>query len=419
MATSGRTTNIGQRMQLASHTEIFSLGNVPAIANYKTGGLIGLTAEGLKLCKKMQAEDVKLEQIPTLCNELVEHLKSGAYFNGESETLAKRRVYLHVTQRCNLNCRFCYSRNNLRNRLTDPPLSDLKRAIALLVKWGASSLVISGGEPFLRDDLAEIALCAKRARVSGITLISNGTLITREALEPLASAVNIIAISFDGLSPTSPAWLRGEQRFEILEQKIKLISNTGIKPHIIVTLHHKNVNEIPVYRKLAENLGASLSFSMLLARGSHAGDFTLTDGELKTLGEDEATHGGFSSISCRKTCGAGTTSLSIEADGAIYPCHMLHRPELSMGNAFTDSLKDIRSSSTTKRFDSLDSRDFDDCQSCQHRPVCGGGCRARAFYSKGKFTSKDPYCALLDAYYSEFAHLISSSYSKTGDRDAI
>ena len=406
-------------MRLASHTEIFSLGGIPAIANYKTGGLIGLTEEGLKLCEAMQEDDIELAQIPLSCKELVEHLKSGSYLDEEAKTAAKRHAYIHVTQRCNLNCRFCYSRNSLRNHLADPSLSDLGKAIALLAKWKASRLVISGGEPFLRDDLPEIVLRARGVGIGEVALISNGTLITQEALVPLSSTVDKIAISFDGWNPASPAWLRDGQRFEILKRKIELISGAGIKPHIIVTLHHKNVGDIPAYRSLATNLGASLSFSMLLARESYANSFALTDEELKTLGKDEAEHGDSPSISCRKTCGTGTTSLSIEADGTVYPCHMFHQPELAMGNAFTDSLKDIQSSSMARRFVSLDSKAFDGCQTCRHRPLCGGGCRARAFYAKGSLRAKDPYCALSNAYYSELANLVNNHYSTIGERDAV
>lgn len=411
--------DVGQRMRLASHTEIFSLGSIPTIANYKTGGLIGLTKEGLKLCKAMQTDDVDLAQIPSSCNELVEHLKRGSYLDEETGSNAKRRAYLHVTQRCNLNCRFCYSENALRNHLDDPSLVDLKKAIDFLANWKATHLVISGGEPFLRDGLSEIALYARKAGIGEITLITNGTLITRENLSPLAPSVDRVAISFDGWSSASPAWLRGEQRFGTLRQKTKLVSNAGIKPHIIVTLHHKNIGDIPAYRALATDLGASLSFSMLLAREGHADGFVLTDEELKALGKGEAEHGGLSSISCRKTCGAGTTSLSVDADGTVYPCHMLHQPKFAMGNIFINSPRDIQSSGIARRFDSLDSRTFDDCQGCQHRPLCGGGCRARAYYSKGSLEAKDPYCALSSSYYSKLVDLISVQHSKTGDRDAV
>ena len=40
-------------------------------------------------------------------------------------------------------------------------------------------------------------------------------------------------------------------------------------------------------------------------------------------------------LTVKRNCGAGCKSLSVDADGTIYPCHMLHRPELAMGNAFT------------------------------------------------------------------------------------
>ena len=61
-------------MRLAPHAETFRLGSVPMVGNHVTGGLIGLTPEGLALCDELATRDVAPEDVPESCRELVDHL---------------------------------------------------------------------------------------------------------------------------------------------------------------------------------------------------------------------------------------------------------------------------------------------------------------------------------------------------------
>lgn len=71
-------------------------------------------------------------------------------------------AYLHVTQRCNLECAGCYSLDDGRNSLEDAPTKSILRAVGQLAREGVSKLIVSGGEPFLRGDLPEIVRFAKK-----------------------------------------------------------------------------------------------------------------------------------------------------------------------------------------------------------------------------------------------------------------
>lgn len=408
-------------MQLAEHTVLFSIGEIPAIGNYATGGFLGLTNDGLKLCGAMRSADIPQEQVPTSCTELVEHLAAGGYLKSNagcsgSMPNQRKQAYLHVTQRCNLDCLFCYSKTSTRNTLQDPSLTDLKRSIDFLASWGTTQLITSGGEPFLRDDLSTILSYARHTGIKQSTIISNGTNITEANLEPLVDVVDEIAISFDGWNNESPAWLRGEQQFDDLKRAIDLIKNSGIQAQIIVTLHGKNYRNIQDYRSLSSTLDVPVTFSLLLDANNEDASFALSPEALEFLGKEEADSAGLESLGCKRTCGAGVTSLSIDADGSAYPCHMLHRSEFLMGNAFKNSKELIFSSQAASLFRNLSSDQIGGCEHCEHRPLCGGGCRARALSLAGNgITSRDPYCPLSLSYYSSIAEKINKQFLRKED----
>ncbi len=408
-------------MQLAEHTVLFSIGEIPAIGNYATGGLLGLTQDGQKLCEAMHGSDISQAQVPSSCIELVSRLAAGGYLQSGSATPdptpnQKKRAYLHVTQRCNLDCLFCYSKTSARNALPDPSITNLKRSVDLIASWGATHLIVSGGEPFLRDDLSTILSHAQRRSIKRTTIISNGTNISPAKLKPLVDVVGEIAISFDGWNNESPAWLRGEQRFDTLKRSVDLIKGSGIQAQIIVTLHGKNYAHIQDYRALSSALDVPVSFSLLLDAKGKDTAYSLSPEALAFLGKEEAKSAGLESLCCKRACGAGVASLSIDADGSVYPCHMLHRRDLLMGNAFKNSEDEIFSSRTAQLFRNLNSDQIQSCAHCEHRPLCGGGCRARALSRvENEITSRDPYCPLSFSYYSSLAEKINKQFLRKED----
>lgn len=409
-------------MRLAADTALFALKGVPMVGNFATGGIIGLTSDGARLCQALTERDISLSEVPEGSLGLVQHLQSGGYLaEAPSPQPSLSSAYLHVTQRCNLACRHCYSAGNDRNSLPDPSLSQLDHAIKVLAALGCTRLVISGGEPFLRNDLANISVLARDAGIATVIILTNGLLITDETANALANKVSCIAVSFDGTSADSCAYLRGASHFEPLVAAIRRIRDMGIEARIIPTLHARNLADITAYQQLASELGVMLSFSLLTGDICSLGDLALTNTQLHRLGVSCAALGlpgndSFESkppLSARRSCGAGSHTLSIAADGTVYPCHMLHRRELAMGNAFLDTPKSILSSAIAHIFQSLDVNMLNRCSSCEFRHLCGGGCRARAYLTSGILTDDDPYCELSYSYYEAVSVRLAKKYGSS------
>ena len=349
--------------------------------------------------------------------ELVDALGRNGLLEG---TPGQRRgldsAYLHVTQRCNLACRHCYSEGDDRNRAADPSLAQLRRAVALLASLGCARLVISGGEPFLRGDLADVASFARDRGVGEVVVLTNGLLVDEKGIDPLVGLVSCVAVAFDGASADAPAPLRGTQRFGRLVRAVETIRDAGIEARILPTLHAGNLDEVPRYRRLADELGASLSFSLLTAPADELGDLSLSDEQLHELGRRPPSDGapcGLAGLSARRSCGAGTRTLSVAADGTIYPCHMLHDRSLALGSAFSDPPR--APVPPEPRVD-----DVDGCAGCRVRYLCGGGCRARALMATGSLFGRDPYCELSRSHYEELGEQLARRFgTRGGDGHAV
>ena len=83
-----------------------------------------------------------------------------------------------VTHRCNAACAFCFDRTYDTSGL-GPELS-LDEIERIAASWrGVIQVTLTGGEPFLREDLADVAGAWARAGMRSLTLATNGILTDR------------------------------------------------------------------------------------------------------------------------------------------------------------------------------------------------------------------------------------------------
>ncbi len=125
---------------------------------------------------------------------------------------AFRALFLFVTSRCNSLCRTCFYFDKLNSR-DDLTFDQIRRVAETAPPF--EKLWLSGGEPFLRDELAEIvALFARHNGIRNVNLPTNGLLPERtfcavDRMLELAPDVSIdLNFSLDGLANTHDA-IRG------------------------------------------------------------------------------------------------------------------------------------------------------------------------------------------------------------------
>lgn len=326
-------------------------------------------------------------------------------------------IWLNVTNKCNLRCIQCHlsSGKALDDELTtNEILSVIDQYKEIKSKNG--SIVISGGEPLLRDDILDILEYIAKKDIN-ISLITNGTLISQKLSKELKKLENLkIQVSLDGAKRETNDFIRGKGAYEETIKGIKNLIKEGMNPTIAMTIMKVNMNEILDMMRLAEDLGVkNLHFPLIRVIGRAKDNENLVDlnnedkfraykiiqeiPKMSTLTTSNEFVCKIKNLMKTDLCGAGRSTLSIAANGDVYPCASLHDKRFLAGNVRSKSLKEIRSSPVLEKLWRMSVLDIKGCEECELKFICGGGCHATRFYSNGRLDSVTPNCEFLKKIY--------------------
>ena len=114
----------------------------------------------------------------------------------------------NVSNRCNERCLMC---NVWRGGSPEMSVEEIARIFADLKRFGILLVEVSGGEPFLREDIFDIFALLDRLGFM-YTTTTNGTVLTGEVIERLRSLKKLtqLAVSIDSMDRDIYAKLRGQ-----------------------------------------------------------------------------------------------------------------------------------------------------------------------------------------------------------------
>jgi MoaA/NifB/PqqE/SkfB family radical SAM enzyme len=333
-------------------------------------------------------------------------------------------IQWHLTERCNLRCSHCYQSGQKTDELSFEEIREVSEEVSdMLAAWSdiygiafLPSFNITGGEPFLRQDLFDVLDHLGR-RGFDLYLLTNGTLIDREKAARLAAPrVKGVQVSIEGPEGIHDA-IRGKGSFAASLRGISLLLEAGITVTLNATLSEINANHFAEMVSLASSVGAQrLGFSRLVPSGRGAGlinrmldrerirqlyeeIFALKPEHLEIVtGDPVASQMSVEAEGDRGAvptggCAAGLSGLTFLPDGTITPCRRLFIP---VGNVRKDSLREVWAASDVLNALREKSRYKGKCGVCSRWAGCRG-CRAIAYayaLSKGDddFLSEDPQC---------------------------
>lgn len=175
-------------------------------------------------------------------------------------------VLLEVTSRCNLGCPVCFASAG-EDAGTDPPLATIEGWYDMLLRRGGPfNIQLSGGEPTLRDDLAEIIAMGRRKGFGFFQLNTNGLRLAADPayLQGLVKAgLGTVFLQFDSLQSEATVCLRGRDVVEDKKQAIRNCAAAGVGVVLVPTIK-RGCND--------GELGALLRFAaahMPAVRGVH------------------------------------------------------------------------------------------------------------------------------------------------------
>ncbi len=350
-------------------------------------------------------------------------------------------IALEVTRRCNLNCIHCRSHSEMStNGHPDLSTKEVLRIIDELIDYSNPVIVLSGGEPLLRDDIFEIAGYAtqKGARLS---IATNGTLVTDEVCKNIKkTGVKIISLSLDGSTADIHDNFRNQKgAFEGVVNATRLFREHGIEFIINSSFTKRNQHDIPKVYRLAKELGAT-AWYMFMVVPTGRGEDLLRELISKEDYEDilgwhyqmekeerdllvrpacaahyyrvvlqKSKEEGLKferrsfkfSTGGAKGCVVGQIISFIDVDGNVLPCSYFPK---AAGNLKERSFKDIWENSELFQELRDPKKHRGKCGSCEYNNICGG-CRARAYSINGDYLDEDPFCNYVPLKYRRTLHV--------------
>ncbi|MCK5438950.1 MAG: radical SAM protein [Gemmatimonadetes bacterium] len=326
-------------------------------------------------------------------------------------------VAWNLTRRCNLACAHCYiAAGSWHAAEEELATGDCYRIVDEILAVNPSPmLILSGGEPLLRDDLE---LIAAHASAGGATVVvgTNGTRLTDSRIASLMSAgVRGVAVSIDSLDPLYHDRFRhGSGALSDTLSAVERLRENRLDLVLQTTVTHGNRDELGRLAAWGADSGAvAFNVYFVVATGRADGMKGMSTAEnddvLAEITGLERDYRGRMLVRSKcqpqimrhvydadpdspllnyaTRCPCGVQYCRITPDGKVTPCPYM---DAIAGDLNTQSFGEIWRDSPV--FADLRRGELGGkCGRCGYREICGG-CRARAFAETGDYLGPDRSC---------------------------
>lgn len=327
-----------------------------------------------------------------------------------------------ITLKCDLACNHCGSRAG-RARPDELTTEECLDCVKQMAELGVKEVTLIGGEAYLRDDWTDIARAVRAAGMM-CSVTSGGRGLTAERARAAKDAgVQGVSISIDGQEATHDA-LRGVKGSHASAlEAVRNLHAVGMRVTANTQIGRMNLAEIP---ELFDNLvaagikGWQVQLTVAMGRAADQPDLILEPHQVlevmpmlakikkkadaaKVLlwpGNNIGYFGPYEQLlkgtfprGHMASCGAGRSTLGIEANGDIKGCPSLPTADYVGGNLRDYTLKEIWEKAPALRF--TRDRTVEDlwgfCRTCYYADTCRAGCSWTSHVLFGK-PGNNPFC---------------------------
>ena len=259
-------------------------------------------------------------------------------------------VYLMITRKCNMNCDFCaINANHGMNLDAEINIDDIKKKIIpFLNECSPHKFIMTGGEPFVKDNILQIIEEIHKGTSIPIIVQSNGIAVNTSVIEKLKGKVKEIDFSTKHMF--------GEMgKADELISNIEICQQSGID--VVLSFIYEKSNKKELYEVIdiaaKYNTGLLVNIVAPVGRAREKVEF-LTDLDKIQMNLDIAKyiydHGYEEKALCgvidshlqvRNACGGYGKVLAIFPEGNIYMCQCLEDDTYRLGNVLYDEVETI------------------------------------------------------------------------------
>ncbi|MFP4176814.1 MAG: peptide-modifying radical SAM enzyme CbpB, partial [Candidatus Brocadiia bacterium] len=340
-------------------------------------------------------------------------------------------VYFNPTERCNLNCSYCYIPERMRRHGEHMSADRMREALRRLKGYFETTVpedrlpqvVFHGAEPLLnRDAVFEVIEDFHGQFQFGIQ--TNGVLLDDESVDFLASRGASIGLSLDAASAelctsTRRTW-EGDGVFEdVVEAMERLRGYDGWS--VICTISRRNMSQLcelveffherEVPNCLMNIVRCTLPHAMEVKPDGREAARHFTDALDRTRELYEQTGrrlpvANFANILLAimapmarrlmcdiSPCGGGRCFFAVAPDGGLFPCsEFIGLEHFRGGNLFQDDIEEVLATPEFRRVTERRVEDIDPCNHCAIRHFCGAPCPAEAHEMNGGMDRTGAFC---------------------------
>lgn len=336
--------------------------------------------------------------------------------------------YFIVSEECNLDCKYCFIESGLRFTHKKSLMSEdmaLNAAVFFVShvdRPSAPSVAFYGGEPLL--NYAAVRIIAKVIRKLEIrvpeklrtrmSMVTNGTLVTREMARFFAKYGVAVTVSLDGRKNMHDLQRvqagSGAGSFRNALRGYRLLKRAGVNTQISCSIGSHNIDYLP---QIAAYFGSELKpsfvgMNIMLStdtRCSNGVDMHKLSPVLLKVYEILRNHGisedhidrrltldGFLKQHLTDCAGCGE-QLVICPDGSFGPCHAFTPSRKYFFGNILDKPHDFCGHRIMRLWKSRLPLNIPDCLECSALLVCGGGCGAHVYAQKKTlFKNDERFC---------------------------
>ena len=308
-----------------------------------------------------------------------------------------QQLFWESTLRCNVHCLHCGSDCSSSEVTPDMPAEDFLRVIDQSVTPHVDPhkvlIIISGGEPLMRKDLAEVGAALKQ-RGYPWGMVTNGLALTEKRFkELLAAGLRSMAISFDGMKDNHN-WMRQHPlAFDGATRAIKLAAAIpSLTWDVVTCVNQRTIKQLDEMREYLWSIGVR-NWRLItidpMGRAAENPELLLSPEQHRYLLDyirDRRKEGLHISYSCEGFmpdyemeirdhlfhCAAGVSVASILIDGSISACTSV-RGKYYQGNIYHDDFWEVWENGFKDYRNREWMRKLAPCNDCKLFRYCEGG----------------------------------------------